>query len=53
MKFPIGGELLPLGVVSHITEELVIVQGFPEAPPVDEGTVLWSEDKISLSMVIT
>ncbi len=28
MKFPIGGELLPLGVVSHITEELVIVQGF-------------------------
>ena len=53
MDFPEGGELIPVGVVSHITEQLVIIQGYPDTPPVDEGTVLWSEGKKSLSMVST
>lgn len=51
MPFPEGAQLLALGKVSHITEQLVVIQSLPDTPPVDEGTVLWSEDKKSLSVV--
>ena len=51
MTFPKGGDIIQVGVVSHVTEELVVIQGFQDTPPVDEGTVLWSEEKTSLSIV--
>lgn len=42
---------MALGKVSHITEEVVVIRALPDTPPVDEGTVLWSQDKKSLSVV--
>ena len=51
MAFPEGAQLLALGTVSHITEQLVVIQAIHGTPPVDEGTVLWSEAKKSLSVV--
>jgi hypothetical protein len=51
MVFPEGAQLLALGTVSHITEQLVVIQSLPNMPAVDEGTVLWSGEKKSLSVV--
>ena len=51
MSFPEGAELLALGKVSHITEEIVVIQSLPATPPVDEGTVLWNQQGKSLSVV--
>ena len=53
VPFPEGAQLLALGAVSHITEELVVIQSLKDTPPVDEGTVLWTQDKKSLSVVST
>ena len=51
IPFPKGAKLLAIGTISHITEGLVAIQSLPNTPPVDEGTVLWSEEKKSLSVV--
>ena len=51
MVFPEGRYLIQVGMVSHIMEELVIIQGFQDIPPVGEGTVLWLEEKTSLSIL--
>ena len=51
LPFPEGGQLVVVGEVSHITEELAVIRAYPDTPPVDEGTVLWSAQKKSLSVV--
>eukprot|EP00731_Ephydatia_muelleri_P004092 Em0002g268a len=48
IPFPEGGELAPIGKVSHITEKLVVIAG---ASPVNEGTVVWSQEKECLGEI--
>ncbi len=49
--FPLDGKLLPIGEVSHYTEKLIVIKSFPSTPAVNEGTVLWKEDKTSIARI--
>ncbi len=51
IPFPSDGKLLPIGEVSHYAEKLLVITSFPNTPAVNEGTVLWREDKTSISRI--
>lgn len=42
---------MPVGKVSHLAEKLVVIQALPGTPPFDEGTVLWTKEKQSITKV--
>ena len=49
--FPVNGQMLPIGEVSHYTEKLVVIKSFPNTPPINEGSVLWRADMKSIARV--
>lgn len=51
IPFPTDGKLLPIGEVAHYTEKLIVIKSFPNTPAVNEGTILWREDKTSVAPI--